>query len=86
MPSDTELLASIRRWLRVAALLLGLAVFEIASVAEGVNSYTTAAPASKLLAAVVVCVAAYALVFRDSAFFSGRPSDEDGTATGGDGE
>jgi hypothetical protein len=80
MPSDTDLLASIRRWLRATALLLGLAVFGIASVAEGVNSHTTAAPVSKLLAVAVVCVAAYTLPFGDGGlvgwFVPELPTDE----------
>ena len=77
MPPNIDLLTSIRRWLRVTALLLGLAVVKIASVAEGVDSYTTAAPASKLLAAVAVCVAAYTLMFEADLRCFRRPGESD---------
>ncbi|MDZ7746634.1 MAG: hypothetical protein U5K28_09065 [Halobacteriales archaeon] len=63
MPSQTALLASIRRWLVVVVLALGIVIFQLSSIQAGVAvSQGGLHDLMRLVGFVVVAAALFALV------------------------
>jgi hypothetical protein len=58
MPSEAELLASIRRWLVAGVLALGLVVFQLSAIQQGVAVHQGGLPDLMRLVGFLIAVAA----------------------------